>query len=191
MLLSDECKILIRGSCRTVRSLVIKSLQQQGCVDIDGVQSRFQCVSLINLRFGLKICFPLTWMIRFHNRINFEFENQTRSKILVLPIQVLDGFCQDHLFSRGNQHIWQEATCQEVSRVLGEWEVEGRQDLVSFSTTYESRIYQDVCESWSECLIIWYAKSWLISDVFTGISSIAWNIFSRLFAMRVGRSLSV
>ena len=76
-------------------------------------------------------------MIRFYNRINFEFENQTRSKILVLPIQVLDGFCQDHLFSRVNQHIWQEATCQEVSRILGEWEVEGRQDLVSFSTTYE------------------------------------------------------
>ena len=191
MLLSDECRILIRGSCRTVRSLVIKILQQQGCVDIDEVQSRFQCVSLINLRFGLKICFPVTWMIRFYNRINFEFENQTRSKILVVPIQVLDGFCQDHLFSRVNQHIWQEATCKEVSRILGEWEVEGRQDLVSFSTTYESRIYQDVCESWSECLIIWYAKSWLISDVFTGISSIAWNIFSRLFAMRVCRSLSV
>ena len=191
MLLSDECRILIRGSCRTVRSLVIKILQQQGCVDIDEVQSRFQCVSLINLRFGLKICFPVTWMIRFYNRINFEFENQTRSKILVVPIQVLDGFCQDHLFSRVNQHIWQEATCKEVSRILGEWEVEGRQDLVSFSTTYESRIYQDVCESWCECLIIWYAKSWLISDVFTGISSIAWNIFSRLFAMRVCRSLSV
>ena len=191
MLLSDECRILIRGSCRTVRSLVIKILQQQGCVDIDEVQSRFQCVSLINLRFGLKICFPVTWMIRFYNRINFEFENQTRSKILVVPIQVLYGFCQDHLFSRVNQHIWQEATCKEVSRILGEWEVEGRQDLVSFSTTYESRIYQDVCESWSECLIIWYAKSWLISDVFTGISSIAWNIFSRLFAMRVCRSLSV
>ena len=44
-------------------------------------------------------------------------------------MQILDGLRQDHLFSWGNGRSLQEATCQEVFRIPGEWEAEGRQDL--------------------------------------------------------------
>ena len=45
MLLSDECGISILGSCRGVRSLIIKTLRQLRYVDIDGTQEFLVCLS--------------------------------------------------------------------------------------------------------------------------------------------------
>ena len=44
-------------------------------------------------------------------------------------MQILGGLRQNNLFSWGNERSLQEATCQEVYRIPGEWGAEGRQDL--------------------------------------------------------------
>ena len=118
-----------------------------------------------------------------------EHKYQSRRKILVLLMQILDGFCQEHSFSWGNMHIWQEAACQEKSRIPENGEQKDVRILAhSYSYMCESRNCSDVCESWSECLNERYAIYWSISDGSTETLSVLQDIFSEPLAIRVCRS---
>jgi hypothetical protein len=181
MRLSDEFGILIPGSGHSVTFLIIRTGNKKDT----SISMRGRAVPSVSRvlyfpvqndahrsseRLQITIDSILSWQISIQE---VEYKYQTRSNILALPIQILDGFCHDHLFSWGNGRRLQEATCQKVSRIPGESEVERCQDPSSFSTTCESRICTDSCESWSEHLIDlhWFHRNlfYYLKDLFRNV----------------------